>query len=265
MSRNSLQILFFDTFGTVVEWRSCIIKALSAAAQQALADPNKKLPAEVRNRASALTMHDWGCLAEEWRNSYTIFTSTFDLSQEFVLVDQHHYTALQDLLQLRGFGELFGDSELWELALCWHRLDPWPDSVLGLELLNSRFATSTLSNGNVSLLQDLVQHGALPFSRIVSAENFGAYKPSPRVYHGAANLLGREPSQCALVAAHLKDLQAAKACGFQTIYVERELEEAWSAEQIARAKAEGFVDIWVGIDSGGFVEVARQLGLNTSP
>lgn len=258
-TRNPPRALFFDTFGTVVEWRSCVTEALRAAAQQALDDPDRNLPDEVRDRAFALKMHDWRILAEEWRQSYTIFTGIFDSSKGFVTVDQHHYTALQDLLQQRGIRQLFSDNELWELARCWHRLNPWPDSVSGLELLNRQFTTSTLSNGNVSLLRDLQQHGSLPFMHIMSAEDFGAYKPSPKVYHGAAKRLGHDPSQCALVAAHLKDLQAAKNCGFQTIYVERELEEAWSAEQVAQAKADGFVDIWVEMDSGGFMEVARRL------
>lgn len=255
------RVLFFDTFGTVVEWRSCVTAALSEAAHQALDDPIKDLPADVRQRAAALNQSDWLAFAEEWRSSYSIFTRNFDPSKEFVSVDQHHYRALQDLLQQRGIRELFDDSQLWELTLSWHRLNPWPDSVAGLDLLNTKFVTSTLSNGNESLLKDLKQHGSLPFTRLVSAENFGAYKPSPVVYHGAADLLGVDSTQCTMVAAHLSDLKAAKGCGFRTVYVERELEEAWSIDRVAQAKEEGFVDIWIGLNESGFLEVARRLGI----
>ncbi|KAJ5621225.1 hypothetical protein N7528_006008 [Penicillium herquei] len=255
------QVLFFDTFGTVVEWRTCVTNALRLAAKQALEDPSKDLPVDVRQHASSLSESDWHSLAQDWRSSYGVFTSTFDPSSEFVSVDQHHYTALQKLLQERGIRELFNEDELWDLTLSWHRLNPWPDSVAGLDLLNTKFTTSTLSNGNMSLLEDLKKHGQLPFTRLVSSENFGAYKPLPIVYHGAADLLEHTPAQCALVAAHLNDLKAAKGCGFQTIYVERELEEAWSFDRIAQAKAEGFVDIWVGLNEGGFVEAARRLGI----
>ncbi|KAJ5898578.1 hypothetical protein N7504_008866 [Penicillium tannophilum] len=255
------RVLFFDTFGTVVEWRSSVTKALSDAAQQVLEDPNRDLPVDVRQRTAALNQADWLAFAEEWRLSYSIFTRTFDPSKEFVSVDQHHYHALQDLLQQRGIRKLFDDSQLLELTMCWHRLTPWPDSVAGLDLLNTKFITSTLSNGNESLLQDLKKHGSLPFTRLVSAENFGAYKPSPAVYHGAANLVGRDSTQCTMVAAHLSDLKAAKGCGFQTVYVERESEEAWSTDRIEQAKDEGFVDIWVGLNESGFLEVARRLGI----
>lgn len=253
--------LFFDVFGTVVEWRTCVPKALQAAAQNALNSPNKEVSTDVRHRASALSEQDWLRLTEEWRESYGKFTAAFDPSQEFVSVDQHHYNALRDLLRQRGIQDLFTDEELWDVTYSWHRLDPWPDSVAGLNLLNKKFVTSTLSNGNMSLLQDLKQHGSLPFTHLVSSENFGAYKPSPKVYNGAAQRLELDPSQCALVAAHLKDLKAAKACGFQTIYLERALEEEWSPDQIEQAKTEGIVDLWMSLDSGGLPEVARRFGI----
>lgn len=253
--------LLFDVFGTVVEWRTCVTQALCAAARHALEDPSKDLCPDLRDRASVMKEKDWLRLAEEWRRSYGKFTTTFDSSQEFISVDQHHYTTLQDLLSQRSIRELFNDDELCDLTLSWHRLDPWPDSVPGLELLNKKFITSTLSNGNVSLLQDLQVHGSLSFAHLISSENFGAYKPSPRVYNGAVHRLGLESSQCALVAAHLPDLKAAKGCGFQTIYVERKLEETWSADQIDQARADGIVDMWISLGDEGFIEVARRFGI----
>ncbi|KAJ5102913.1 Haloacid dehalogenase type II [Penicillium argentinense] len=256
--------LFFDTFGTVVKWRPCVSKDLRAAAQQALADSDRDLPADVRDRATSLTDQDWLDLAVAWRRSYGVFTRNFDPSEKFISVDQHHYAALQELLDQRGIRPLFNDGELWDLTFAWHRLDPWADSAQGVALLNTKFITSTLSNGNVSLLEDLKKHGSLPFTHLTSSEHFRAYKPSPQVYYGAAKRLGLEPCQCALVSAHLDDLQAAKSCGFQAIYVARELEEQWSAEKVAQTKADGWVNIWVDQGAGGFIEVARQFGIQSS-
>ncbi|KAJ5446073.1 hypothetical protein N7491_002155 [Penicillium cf. griseofulvum] len=224
-------------------------------------EPPRDLPADLQDRAAAMTWDDWLAFVAEWRESYNIFTNTFDSSKGFVSVDQHHYNAVQDLLRKRGLDGLFTDEKLRELSYAWHRLSPWQDSAQGLELLNRRFSTSTLSNGNVSLLQDLQRHGSLPFTHLVSAENFRAYKPSPLVYNGAAKKFGLEPGQCGMVAAHLADLKAAKRCGFQTIYVERELEEEWSKEQTAKAKTEDWVDMWVDLESDGFREVARRFGI----
>ncbi len=117
--------------------------------------------------------------------------------------------------------------------------------------------TATLSNGNISLLTDLSTHGSLPFTHIFSAELFGSYKPSPKVYLGAVEKLGLKPSECAMVAAHLADLKAAKDLGLQAIYVEREAEEDWANEEVEKAR--GWVDLWVG--KGGFLTVAEKLGV----
>lgn len=110
----------------------------------------------------------------------------------------------------------------------------------------------------MTLLEDLAKHGGLPYKEILSAEDFGCYKPHRDVYLGAARKLGLEPGECALVAAHLGDLEAARGCGFQTIYIERKEEEAWKGERVEASRE--WVDMWVGVDEGGFEEVARRLG-----
>lgn len=123
-----------------------------------------------------------------------------------------------------------------------------------------------MSNGNLSLLGDLRTHSAIPFTHLFSAELFGTYKPSPRVYLGAAEKLQLPPAQCVMVAAHLNDLKAAKDNGLQTIYVERPGEEDWDGGQIDRARQEGWVDLWIGSNAGtrGFITVAEKLGIELS-
>lgn len=256
----SPQVLFFDVFGTVVEWRSCVTRAWTEAVERALGDPTKGLGAELRANASAMTTKDWVAVAEEWRSSYGWFTRTFDSASGFIAVDEHHYNYIDKLLEKWNLEGLFSDAEKWDLTLCWHRLDPWPDSVQGLKLLSRKFRTSTLSNGNASLLEDLRDHGPLYFTDITSAEHFRAYKPSPIVYNGAAAKFGLDPSECALVAAHLHDLKAAKALGFHTIYVQRPGEEELTDEEVAYAKQE-YVDMWICMDSMGLLEVASKFGI----
>lgn len=143
--------------------------------------------------------------------------------------------------------------------MIWHFLDPWPDSSPGLGMLKQKFVTSTLSNGNTALLADLAKHGSLPYAHLLSGEDFKAYKPHPNVYLGAAKWLKLEPGECALVAAHLGDLAAARKCGYQTIYIDRPQEEQWSEEKISEARQ--WVDMWIEQGGGGFVEVARRFGI----
>ena len=177
-------------------------------------------------------------------------------------MDQHHHGSLKQLINENYLEALWDDEEVLEISRIWHSLEPWPDSSRGLEELNRMgFQTCTLSNGNVSLLEDLATHARLPFTYLFSAEHFGAYKPSPRTYLGAAEKLGLQPEECAMVTAHLRDLAAARECGLQTIYVQREGEEAWALEDVRAAKREGWVDMWVGLEEqfvgGGIKEVGR--------
>jgi 2-haloacid dehalogenase len=115
--------------------------------------------------------------------------------------------------------------------------------------------TATLTNGNLTLISNMVNHSGMPFQHILSAEMFDSYKPNPRVYLGAAAKLGFEPEECAMVAAHLEDLLAARECGFKTVYVERKDEERSGHLR----EREGLVDVWVSVGEEGFVEAARKL------
>lgn len=207
---------------------------------------------------------------QDWRNGYYQFT--FEISQDpskpWKTVDEHHLESFKDLLTTRGLllptpdtgtpgaGSLWTQSQVQDLSLVWHRLDPWPDTQQGIAELNKNFQTCILSNGNMTLLNGLVDHGKLPVHRILSAEIFKSYKPSPKVYLGAVEKMGLKPAQCALVAAHLADLQAAKACGLRTVYVERHNEE--SHEEL---RSEGIPDVWVDERDFGLVKAAAKLGV----
>lgn len=259
--------LLFDVFGTCVDWRTTVTHALHSQAHAALNSATASLATSVRMRASDMTIEHWGTLAQQWRDGYKAFTKKLasDPTLPWKSVDEHHLESLNQILGEWKLDGLWTEDEVRALSLIWHRLEPWPDSSAGIKALNRLFYTVTLSNGNLSLLTDLTTHGSLPFTHIFSAELFGSYKPSPKVYLGAVERLGLKPQDCAMVAAHLNDLKAAKENGLQTVYVERPLEEDWSNEEVEAARGEGWVDLWVkyggaGVN-GGFVEVARKLGV----
>lgn len=258
--------LLFDVFGTCVDWRTTVTNALAKACIDSLAFPCDDMTEAARSNARNMSLNDWEAFAEEWRASYYTYTRSVaaDPGLRWKTVDDHYLESLQELLAknyfLPGNGTqgLWTDDEIKQMSLIWHKLDPWPDTVAGLKAMNTKFETCTLSNGNVSLLQDMKEHAAMPFKHIFSSEHFHSYKPNPAVYLGAAKKLGLEPGQCVMVAAHLGDLEAAKRCGFQTIYVPRLQEETHENEESAKGK--GFVDLWVGFDQNGFVTAAKELG-----
>ena len=178
-------------------------------------------------------------------------------------VDDHHLESLCELLGRHGISGLWTHDQVVQVAWIWHYLEGWPDSSRGLVALKDQgFIICTLSNANTELLTDMATHAKLPWTHVFSADTVRAYKPHPTVYTSACKELGLEPSQCAMVAAHLADLEAARDCGLQTIYIERIQEESWSTEKIGGAKSKGWVDMWIttGDDrvGGGILEVAKN-------
>jgi 2-haloacid dehalogenase len=259
--------LCFDVFGTVVDWRRTVTKTLisSAQAKTSSSSTSASLTPQARQRLSELTDTSWGEFAQEWRNTYKAFVSGYKPDEdEWRDIDTHHRLSLIELLRKWRLEGVYNDDEIEDLSKVWHFLDPWIDSAHGIEALGRKFITSTLSNGNQSLLKDLNKHGNLGFRLLQSSEDFKAYKPHPSTYLGAAKRMDLDPKDCAMVAAHLNDLRVARSLGYKTIYVERPLEEDWKPEQDEYHDAKTWVDLWVSQDERGFLEVARRFGIDIS-
>jgi 2-haloacid dehalogenase len=197
----AVRALVFDVFGTLVDWRSGVAEAFRSSGLDG--DPEE--------------------LADDWRARYRpILKEVNEGSRPWGNFDELHLVTLDDLLAERRL-EL-GPGERGRLVQAWHRLDPWPDVRPGLEELRAHHVTAALSNGHVALLVDLARHGDLRFDRLLSAELAQAYKPAPEVYRMAARLLGVEPAELMMIAAHHWDLQGARDAGLRTAFVDRPLE-----------------------------------------
>jgi 2-haloacid dehalogenase len=199
----AVRALTFDVFGTVVDWRSGIVREAAA------------LGAAKGLRA------DWAAFADAWRALYQPQLERVRSGElRWTRLDDLHRMSLERLLEPYGLGGL-SEAEREHLNRAWHRLDPWPDVVAGLLRLKRRFPLATLSNGNVALMVHLARHGGLPWDAILGAEPARHYKPQPECYRSTADYLGLAPGQCMLVAAHNADLLAAQAVGFRTAFVPR--------------------------------------------
>jgi len=198
--------IVFDTFGSVVDWRGSLIADLSAyGAKRGIAA-------------------DWTALVDAWRAAY-------HPSMERVRKREVPWTKLDDLHRgsLNGLVAKFGitgltDDDLRHINLGWHRLDPWPDSVVGLTRLKRRFIIGPLSNGNVALLTKMAKHASLPWDAVFGSDLFGHYKPDPETYLGVARLLDLAPGEVMMAAAHNNDLAAARRSGLMTAFWPRPTE-----------------------------------------
>jgi len=201
-----IEALTFDVFGTVVDWRSSIIRDL------------RKL-----SESHALSI-DAEQFALDWRAGYGPAMNGVRTGElPWAKIDDLHMMILVKLLIKYSITDL-AKSEIDFLNRVWHRLDPWPDAVEGLTRLRKDYVVATLSNGNVSLLTRMAKYAGLPWDCILSAELAGHYKPDPEVYLKAAELLSLPPHRVMMVAAHVGDLSAARSVGFRSAFVPRSLE-----------------------------------------
>ena len=236
MKTPQVRALVFDVFGTVVDWRGSLIREGNALGQR------KRLDI------------DWAAFADAWRAGYQPAMHKVRTGQlPWMNIDALHRLILDDLLQQFGIGKL-KEAEKDELNRAWHRLAPWPDSVRGLRRLKKKFVIATLSNGNVALLTNMAKNAGLPWDCILSAEMFQHYKPDPESYLGAAKMLGLEPREVMLVAAHKDDLRAAKRCALRTAFVRRPREFG------PRVKPDLASDRAFDYNSDSFLDLADQLG-----
>src|SRR5262245_57213758 len=198
-----VKALVFDVFGTVVDWRTSIIKDLSAfGAERGIAA-------------------DWERFADDWRALYQpAMDEVRSGRRPWTILDVLHRESLVTLLARHRI-EGLSDADIDHLTRAWHRLDPWPDSVPGLTRLKRKFIIGPMSNGNVGLLTRMAKYAGLPWDVILGAEIARAYKPAPESYLRNAELLNLQPGEVMLVAAHNGDLKAASAAGLATGFVVR--------------------------------------------
>ena len=197
----AVKALFFDVFGTLVDWRTSIARE-----------------AEALLKPKAL---DYFAFADAWRGEYQGAMEEVRAGRiGFCKLDLLHRRNLERTLDRFGISSL-SEEEKRRLNFAWHQLDAWPDVPAGLARLKRGYVIAPVSNGNISLMVDLARRNSFPWDAILGAEIAGDYKPKPRVYLAAAAALDLKPEACMMVAAHSSDLAAAAALGLRTAHVAR--------------------------------------------
>jgi len=218
----AVKALFFDVFGTLVDWRSSIAREAAALLQP-----------------KGVTL-DTFAFADAWRGEYQGAMEEVRAGRiDFCKLDILHRRNL-DLTLKRYAVDNLSEDEKRNFNLAWHRLDAWPDVPAGLARLKRAYAIAPVSNGNISLMVDLARRNGFPWDAILGAEIAGDYKPKPRVYLAAAAALDLAPEACMMVAAHSSDLAAAAALGLRTAHVARPNEHGPSRGETAPTIAVDF-------------------------
>lgn len=200
---DAIEVLTFDIFGTVLDWRSTIVEEVSTIGQ------------------GLYVQEDWVAFANAWRSMYSFMLGRVNAGQlPWTDLEGLNAAILAQILPDYGLAAL-DDGERASLSRAWRRLQPWPDTLAALARLRQRYLLAALSNGNMALLAHVSRHAGLGWHAVFSAELVQRYKPDPALYTEAARMLKVDPSRIMMVAAHPSDLLAAQRVGFRTAYVER--------------------------------------------
>jgi len=227
----------FDTFGTVVDWRSSVI-------------------AEAANWGKAKGLNvNWVDFTDRWRLAYAPAMDKVRKREiPWTNLDNLQLMILEDLLnqyKIEGLTE----EEKVDWAHVWRRLKPWPDSVEGLTRLKRKYVISPLSNGNVALMTSLAKFGGLPWDAILGSDLVQHYKPDREMYLSAPFYLDLKPEQVMMCAAHVKDLQAARSYGLRTGFIYRPNEYGGGPVGVPDTAKPGDFDVV----STSIIDLAQQM------
>ncbi len=230
-----IKALFFDVFGTLVDWRTGIARE----AERLLMPRGVSI--------------DWSAFADAWRGEYqTGMEEVRSGRLPFSPLDVIHRRNLDRILPRFGLAHL--DEAMREpLNLAWHKLDAWPDVPDALAKLRETFWIAPVSNGNISLQVDLARRNGFSWDAVLGAEVAGDYKPKPQVYLASAAAFSLPPEACMMVAAHSSDLKAAAACGLRTGHIAR-------PKEAGPGQGESAPSVAVDIAAADLVDFAVKLG-----
>jgi 2-haloacid dehalogenase len=190
----------FDVLGTLLDEDRARTDALRAA-----------LP-ELGDRAAEVA-GDWG---ERVGRAVSAIAAR---ERPFRGHDELEQAALAEALAQAG--QALPERRTAELARSVHRLAPFPDVPPALQELRAELPVVALTNAGLGQAAAMFSHVGWEWTAVVSAESVAAYKPDPRMYRQALEVLGLPAEQVLLVAAHPWDLDAAAGEGLRTAFLDR--------------------------------------------
>mgnify|MGYP006275300515 CR=1 FL=1 len=152
------------------------------------------------------------------------------------------------MLQLR-------DEDRDSIKATWHELKSFAGAAEAVDLLRTKFTVVVLTILNWKSIVKSSKKAGILWDGILSCEFLGYYKPSLQAYLKGVNLLGFQPAEAMMVAAHEGDLAAAQAAGLRTAYVNVPEEDSVS-EGFAQQASSSF-----DVEARDFQELCSKLGV----
>ncbi|NJM83875.1 MAG: haloacid dehalogenase type II [Tabrizicola sp.] len=194
--------VIFDAYGTLFD--------VAGAARLAAAEPDGAVLADV-----------WPTLAENWRRKqleYTWLRAIMGAHADFAEVTAD---ALDWALDVQGLAHHGLRARL--LAL-YDALPAYPEVPQALAALRAKgMRLAVLSNGTPGMLRAAISSAGVGdlIETLLSVEDVGIYKPSPRAYELVGTKMGVAKEKVLFVSSNGWDVAGAARFGFATVWVNR--------------------------------------------
>jgi 2-haloacid dehalogenase len=189
--------LTFDCYGTLIDWETGMLGALRPLAA-----------AHAKEISDAQMLALYGELESE--------------------IEEEKYRKYRDVLRevVRRMGARLGfdatEAEMASLPDSLGKWPPFPDTVAALRRLQSRYQLAIISNTDDALFARTAKLLEVPFDHVITAEQVGAYKPSPRNFQAALERLDLPKDKVLHVGqSRHHDIAPARALGWKCVLVTR--------------------------------------------
>jgi 2-haloacid dehalogenase len=155
------------------------------------------------------------------------FLAAFE-SLRFETTTSGPYRPYRDVLcgtlaqSMRQYGLPYHEADGDALVAAVPTWGPYPDVPPALERLRQRFKLAIITNSDDDLMARNVANIGVPIDRVITAQQAGAYKPSPVIFDYALRALGCESSDILHVAQGFEyDIVPAHALGWSRVWINR--------------------------------------------
>ena len=192
--------LFFDVGGTVFDWKNTAREQIQAVADK---------------KGHAI---DSEAFANDWRGEmFKIHTQVRHGNLPWINSDEMHLRALENLTNTYPLLTTIDCMSL--VKSTWHSLKAFAGAPEAIDRLRTKYTVVVLTILNWESIVNSSKAAGVQWDGILSCEFLGYYKPSLQAYLKGTRLLGLQPEEAMMVAAHDGDLAAAQAAGMHTAFV----------------------------------------------
>lgn len=194
------KIITFDCYGTLVQWREVLLKALEDILAR-------------RGRADLQ--------APDLLDTFSQFSRRLETERPHKLYKKVLRGAFRSALEQYGLQPSAEDVE--GLASLIPTMGPHPEVPEALRRLRKRFKLAIFTNSDEDLIVHNVERLGVPIDYVITAERAQAYKPSHRIFEHGYRTMGVTKDETVHVAAGMYlDMKACHELQVRAVWINRQ-------------------------------------------